>query len=139
MQMTINYPNEDQPLAILAINGELDASNFQDLIAKGKELYQAGIQHLLLDLGEMPFMSSSGVVALHSLILMLRGQAPHDVQAGWEAFHAIDRERGTGSQDYVKLLNPQPKITLTLQKTGLDEFFETYTDLPTALASFNTN
>ncbi len=136
MQMTVDYPREGQAVAILAIHGELDASNFQDLIAKGKELYQAGTRRLLLDLSDMLFMSSSGVVALHSLILLLRDQAPLDRQSGWEAFHAIDRERGTGVQAYVKLLNPQPKVTLTLQQTGLDEFFEVYGDLPAALASF---
>lgn len=136
MQMTVDYPDRSLPIAILAIHGELDGSNFQDLIDKGKELYQSGTRNLLLDLSDMPFMSSSGLVALHSLILLLRGLAPHDAQSGWDAFHAIDRERGSGTQTYVKLLNPQPKITLTLQKTGLDEFFEVYGDLPAALASF---
>jgi anti-anti-sigma regulatory factor len=135
MQMTVDYTDGSLPIAVLAIHGELDASNFQDLIDKGKELYQAGTRSLLLDLSDMPFMSSSGVVAFHSLILLLRGQAPHDTQSGWEAFHAIDRERGSGAQTYVKLINPQPKITLTLQKTGLDEFFEVYGDLSAALAS----
>jgi hypothetical protein len=85
---------------------------------------------------EMSFMSSSGVVALHSIIRVFRGEQPHDPEAGWEAFHAIDRDRSSGIQPYVKILNPQPKVFLTLQKTGMDQFCEIHKDLSTALSTF---
>jgi hypothetical protein len=65
----------------------------------------------------------------------MRGETPPDPQAGWAAFHAIDRERDSGPQSQVKLINPQPKVLLSLQKTGMDAFFEIFTDRKAALAS----
>jgi anti-anti-sigma regulatory factor len=40
-------------------------------------------------------------------------------------------------QQHLKILNPQPQINRTLEMTGLKQFFEIYTDLETAVASFS--
>lgn len=136
MHMTIESAQGKEPVTILALKGDLDASNFESVIAKARELYSSGTRHMLLDLSELNFMSSSGLVALHSIVLLMRGEKAPDPQSGWAAFHALDRERDSGAQHYVKLLNPQPKVLTSLQKTGLDEFFEIFTDRQAALASF---
>ena len=135
MQMTVESVPGQAATTILGLIGDLDASNFESVIAKAGELYSSGTRRLLVDMSELNFMSSSGLVALHSIILLMRGENPPDPQAGWAAFHAIDRERDSGPQSHVKLLNPQPKVLLSLQKTGMDEFFEIYTDRQAALAS----
>jgi anti-anti-sigma factor len=136
MQMSIEQAQGKKPVTILALRGDLDASNFESVIAKAQELYSSGTRHLLLDLSELNFMSSSGLVALHSIILLMRGEKAPDPQSGWAAFHALDRERDSGAQPYIKLLNPQPKVLTSLRKTGMDEFFEIFTDRQAALASF---
>jgi anti-anti-sigma regulatory factor len=124
------------PITIMAIHGDLDASNYEQVIAKARELYQGGTRYLLLDLSDVPFMGSSGVVAIHSVALLMRGEQPPDPEAGWQAFHSIDHARGAGVQQQVKLLNPQPKVSRTLQMTSMHEFFEIFTDLQAAIASF---
>ena len=136
MQMTIESAQGKEPVTILALWGDLDASNFESVIAKAQELYSSGTRRMLLDLSELNFMSSSGLVALHSIILLMRGERAPDPQSGWAAFHAIDRERDTGAQPNVKLLNPQPKVLNSLQKTGMDGLFEIFTDRQAALDSF---
>jgi anti-anti-sigma regulatory factor len=136
MQMTVETAQGRVPVAVLSVSGDLDASNFEDVIAKARELYQAGARYLLLDLTNVPFMGSSGVVAIHSIAMLLRGDAPPDPEMGWQAFHTIDSDRQGGKQEHVKLLNPQPKVNRTLQMTGMDEFFEIFTDREAALASF---
>jgi anti-anti-sigma regulatory factor len=136
MHLTIDQAQGRVPVTILRIQGSLDASNYEDVITKARELYTVGTRHLLVDMAEMPFMSSSGLVALHSIVLLLRGEQPHDPQMGWQAFHAIGHDRDTGEQAHVKLLNPLPKVKQTLQMTGMDEFFEIHTDLQVAVASF---
>ena len=73
-------------------------------------------------------MGSSGVVALHSIALLMRGETPPDPAAGWQAFHSIDHARAGGVQQQVKLLSPQPKVSRTLQMTSMDDFFEIHTD-----------
>jgi anti-anti-sigma regulatory factor len=136
MQITVDQIQSRVPVAILAIHGDLDASNYEQVIAKARELYAAGALHLLLDLSSMPFMGSSGVVALHSVALLMRGETPPDPEAGWQAFHSIDQARAGGVQQQVKLLSPQPKVSRTLQITGMDDFFEIHTDKQAAIASF---
>ena len=136
MQMTVDQIQSRVPVAIIAIHGDLDASNYEQVIAKARELYAAGTRHLLLDLSDVPFMGSSGVVALHSVALLMRGETPPDPEAGWQAFHAIDHARGGGVQQQVKLLSPQPKVSRTLQMTSMNDFFEIHTDQQAAIASF---
>ena len=136
MQITVDRIQSRVPVIILAIHGDLDASNYEQVIAKARELYAAGTRHLLLDLSEMPFMGSSGVVAIHSIALLMRGETPPDPEAGWQAFHSIDHARAGGVQQQVKLLSPQPKVVRTLQITSIGDFFEIHTDKQAAIASF---
>ena len=136
MQLTVNQVEGRVPVTILAIHGDLDASNYEQVIAKARELYAAGRRHLLLDCSDMPFMGSSGVVAIHSVALLMRGETPPDPTAGWQAFHSIDHARAGGVQQLVKLLGPQPKVSRTLQMTSMSDFFEIYADKQAALESF---
>lgn len=124
------------PVTVLGIHGDLDASNFEEVIARARAVYAEGARHLLLDMSSMPFMGSSGLVALYSIAVLFRGETPPDPESGWQAFHSMGLDLATGRQQHVKLLNPQAKVGKTLQLTGMDDFFEIYTDLQTALASF---
>jgi anti-anti-sigma regulatory factor len=136
MHVTVDQVSSRVPVTILAIHGDIDASNYNQVIASARELYAAGTRHLLLDLSDVPFMGSSGVVALHSIALLMRGEAPPDPEAGWQAFHAIDHARAGGVQQEVKLLGPQPKVARTLQMTSMSDFFEIHTDKQAAIDSF---
>jgi anti-anti-sigma regulatory factor len=136
MQMTVETAQSRVPITILTLLGDLDASNFEDVIAKARQIYDSGARHLLLDLTGVPFMGSSGVVAIHSIAMLMRGEEPPDPEAGWRAFHSIDDDRDAGRQQHVKLLNPSPKVSRTLQITGIDQFFDIFTDREAALASF---
>lgn len=124
------------PVTVLHVQGEMDASNYERLIARAREAHNAGTRNLLIDISEMPFMGSSGLVALHSVAMLMRGETPPDPEAGWGALRSIDREREAGLQEHVKLLNPQPRVERVLKMAGFDQFFEIYTDLETAIASF---
>jgi anti-anti-sigma regulatory factor len=136
VSITIYQAQGKVPVTILAIQGDLDASNYRQAIAKAEEAYSAGSRNLLVDMSEMGFMASSGIVALHNMVLLFRGEQRPDPEHGWEAFHAIDRDREEGMQQYVKLVNPQPRVMRTLEVTGLNAFFETYSNLDAAIASF---
>jgi len=136
MEINIERVEGKVSVTILELHGNLDASNFEEVIDKAKSLYESGARDLLIDFGDVDFMSSSGIVALHSIALLMRGEQPHDLESGWDAFHAIDRDRDSGLQEHVKILNPQPKVALTFEKTGMDKFFEIYNDRQTAIDSF---
>jgi anti-anti-sigma regulatory factor len=136
MKLTTSLAQGRVPVTILHVQGDLDASSYKELIDKGQEIYQAGARDVLLDLGDLSYISSSGLVALHTIALLLRGGKPADPESGWDAFHAIDRDRDAGLQQHVKLLNPQPKVDKVLGIAGFKQFFEVHTDLAAAIASF---
>jgi anti-anti-sigma regulatory factor len=136
MQMTSEQVQGRVPVTILAIHGDIDASNYEQVIAQARQLFASGARHLLLDLSDVPFMGSSGVVALHSIALLMRGETPPDPDSGWQAFHTIDHARAGGVQQQVKLFGPQPKVSRTLQMTSMSDFFEIHTDKQAAIESF---
>lgn len=136
MNLSVEQVEGQPTITVLSVNGDLDASNYQQVINKVHELYQSGTRHLLLDMSNMPFMGSSGLVALHSIALLLQGEQPPDPEAGWSAFRAIHQDESIRRHQNIKLLNPQPQVERTLQMTGLKEFFDIHADRATALASF---
>ncbi len=137
MNISIEQAQGFVPITILCTHGDLDGSNYREFIEKARQAVESGAQNILIDLSDTPFVSSAGLIALHSTTLLLRGEQAPSPEAGWEAFNAIDRDLDSGiMQQHVKLLNPQARVIRTLEKTGLDHFLEIYTDLETALASF---
>jgi anti-anti-sigma regulatory factor len=135
MNISIRQMQGRVPVTVLGVQGDLDASSYQDLIAKATEAHDAGAKNILLDMTDTSFVSSSGLVALHSIALLMRGEPP-SLEEGWGAIQSIHRGLGTGVQEHFKLLGPQPYVVRTLEKAGLIEFFEIHTDLNTAVASF---
>ncbi len=133
MKTTIDRVSDS--VAVLKLDGELDASNYRDLMETGEQLYGEGVRTLVLDLADLEYMSSSGIVALHSLALVYGGQAPHDPDAGWEALHAAqaDAEAG-GGHDRLRLVAPSEAIAVVLDRTGMDRIMPVYPDRDAALA-----
>ena len=136
MTIKLEQAQGNTQVTILSIEEDLDASNYQEVINTAKQALEDGAKYLLIDMSRMLFMSSSGIVALHSIALLMRGEAPPDPEHGWEAFRAIDHDRDSGIQEKVKLLNPQTKVARSLEITGMNTFFEIHTNLDTAIASF---
>jgi len=136
MNLTVEQTQGKVPVTILGLHGDLDASNYQEVIAKAQAIYNAGGRYLLLDMSAVPFMGSSGLVALHAVAVLMRGDKPADPASGWDAIHAIDRDRESGMQKHVKLIAPQQQVDRVLDRTGLKQYFEIHSDRETAIASF---
>ena len=136
LQTTVEQAEGRVPITIVALDGELDASNYERLIDDVHGLYDAGARQLLLDLSALTFMASSGLVALHSIVQIMRGEEPPDPEAGWSAFHALGSAvEDEGGQTEVQLCGLQPAIERVLQRTGLDRLFITHADRATAIAA----
>jgi len=125
------------PITIIALDGELDASNFNELIETTRGLYASGTRHLLLDLANLRFMASSGLVALHSILRLMHGEAPPDPEAGWGALHSLGLDVSGGeTQAEVQLCGPQAAVERVLTRTGLSRLFRIHPDRASAIAAF---
>ena len=129
----------DHPIVtMLTLTGELDSSCYLDVIEAGRKLYEDGCRNLLVDLSELTFMASSGLISLHNLAYIMRGTIPPNAKAGWRiVFESqYDLLNATETEKRIKLLSPQPRIAKTLKMTGFDNFLEIFTDQKEALESF---
>ena len=123
------------PVTVIALVGELDASTYEHLIEDVRGLYQDGARKLVLDLSGLTYMASSGLIALHSIVQVMHGEQPPDVEGGWSAFHALGNAVEGGKQDDVLLAGAQPAVTRVLERTGLDQLFSSYPDRASAIAA----
>ena len=125
------------PITVLTLEGELDASNFERLIDESRTLYENGTRNLLIDLSGLSFLASSGLVALHSIVRLLHGEPPPDLESGWDALHSLGLDVASGaSQAEVQLCGPQAGVARVLSRTGLDRLFRIHPDRATAIAEF---
>ena len=135
-EITVSKQQGRVPITVIQPHGDLDASNYVELINKARELFNGGSKDFLVDLSDVPFMSSAGLVALHRIAMFLRGEPPINPESGWAALKSINRSRESGIQTHIKLLNPQKMVGETLDKAGFTQFFDVFADLKKATASF---
>ena len=136
MNITTTQLDSKPGVFVLTLEGDLDGSNFQEVIQHASQAKQGGATHLLVDMAGVPFMGSAGLVALHSTVLLLQGEDLPDFEDGWAVLHNMRSDISDGAQPYVKILNPQSSIQRGLDKTGMSAFFEIYTDRDAAIESF---
>ena len=135
MEINVTQEQGKVPVSVIHIKGDLDASSYLELVNTAQKLYNAGVRSLLLDLADLEFISSAGLASLHIVTKMFRGEKT-DSEDGWGTYKEIDRERESGLQKHVKLLNPSPEVDKVLDTVGFKQFFEVYTDLDEAVQSF---
>lgn len=136
MNISVSQAQGSVPVTVIKLDGQLDGQNFQELITKAQELYGAGTRDFLLDLSDLTYISSAGLVALHSMALMARGEELPDLEGGWSAYRSMGRSSDAGVQKHVKLLNPRSEIMNVLDMVGFSSVFEIYTDRDEAVKSF---
>jgi anti-anti-sigma regulatory factor len=137
MDINISQEKGSVPVTVVKLAGQLDGQTYQSLIAAAQEAMAGGSKNILLDLSDLTFISSAGLVALHVIALLLRGEAMPDLENGWAALRSVNKSRESGTQQRVKLLDPRPEVLNVLDMVGFSSFFATFTDRKKALESFS--
>ena len=136
MNISVSQAQGKVPVTVIKLDGRLDAQNYQDLITKTQELYNGGAQNFLLDLSDLEYVSSSGLVALCSVALLARGEKLPTAEDGRPASRPLLHPAEAGPQKHIKLLNPRSEIMHTFDIVGLATLFEVFTNLDEAVNSF---
>lgn len=130
MEITVSHQQGRVPVTVFHLKGDLMSD--EELTALAEDAFQDGARNLLLDLSEVPYMSSQGLRALNRLYTLLRTDAVEESDAAVKAGIAA----GTFKSPHLKLLNPSKHVREVLSIAGYDMFLEIHRSLKDAVASF---
>lgn len=136
MNITLSQQQGRVPVTVIHLDGKLDSNSFQRLIDEAKKVYDGGARDLVLDMTKLTYISSAGIVSLHSVAKLFRGEEMPDPEKGWGAIRSAEKERDSGVQVHVKMCGVPPEVRSVLDVVGFSSFFEIFTDLQSAVASF---
>jgi anti-anti-sigma regulatory factor len=133
MEITVSIHQANQLIAIMKIQGEISAASYMEVVNKAQETFNNPARNLIIDLSEVPAISSAGLVGLHKIALVYSGDPHMEVD---KDDSRPDFTHNSNARKFVKLLNPQPIVDEALKNAGMKLFFKVYTDLETAIQSF---
>jgi anti-anti-sigma regulatory factor len=133
--MDITTEHRADGVAVVELAGELDASNFEQVIDTVREVHGAGARTLVLDLARLTYMGSSGLVAIHAAAMVMRGEEPPSSEDGWDVFHRLGHKVDEGEKPPVLLAGAQPNVDRVLERTGMKRLFDVHPDRASALAA----
>ena len=136
MNISVSQVQGKVPVTVVKLEGQLDGQTYQDLINKAREAYKAGWSDFLVDMSDLTYISSAGLVALHSVALLAKGEELPDTDEGWSAYRSMGRSKEAGIQEHMKLLNPRPEVLSVLEMVGFSTVFKIFSDLDEAVKSF---
>jgi anti-anti-sigma regulatory factor len=131
--MEITTERATAGVAVIALDGELDGSNFDQVIDAGRAAHAGGARRVVLDLSNVTYMGSSGLVAIHSIALLLAGKEPTSPDDGWQAIHEINQ--AVEGDPSVLLAGPQASVRRVLDRSGMAELFPVHADRDAALGA----
>lgn len=132
MEITTSTSNGRRPITVFHIKGEISSNNYQMLEQKAEEAYKGGTRDLLLDLKEVPFISSAGIRALNVIIRLLQTDAPEESD---EAMLQGIRD-GSFHSPHLKLVNVSRQVKEIFKIAGVDMLVEIHDDFNKAVNSF---
>jgi anti-anti-sigma factor len=128
MEINVSQDNGKVPVTIFKIKGDITSE--VELQDQANAAHEAGSHHILLDLSEVPYMSSAGLRALHYIFSILRTHGDSD-RATREGIAS-----GTYVSPHLKLYKPNNHVLEVLKTAGYDMFLQIHNDYKKAIASF---
>jgi anti-anti-sigma regulatory factor len=135
MELKTERPANKPAVAVVYVAGNVDGSNYQELIKQGQVLYADGVRQIVLELSQCAYMSSSGLVALSALAKLLHGDSLPNMENGWAVLKAMDDARSGYSKHQIALVNPTTRVDRVLDLAGLKTMLPIYPDVPSALTA----
>ncbi len=132
MDIKVTTENGRVPVTVVSVTGNIDTSSFEGFLSKAEELLAGGAQYILVDLSNVPYMSSAGLRVMNLLFNRLRSSYSDMTED--EVLKAVNA--GTYKSPNLKLLNLSEQTKFAFETAGFDMYIETFTDRNTAINSF---
>lgn len=121
-----------EPVTVLRLKGALDSASAGYFTEEARKAIERGTTNILLDFGEVPFMSSVGIRCLSAVYDWL-----HPIKSAEDQRLVAKGIRdGNYHAPHLKLLNPNAKVQSVIHLVALDRYLQIFTDEESALAAF---
>ncbi len=132
MELKIVTEKARVPVTVVHVDGDIDSASYEAFLAGVEQAIDAGARYILVDLSNVPFVSSAGLRAFNIIFNRLRPLSPdvsdEEMRKGINA--------GTYQSPHLKLLNPSRATETTLESSGFSMFIQSFRDPHKALAAF---
>lgn len=130
MELTVSQEQGRVPVTVMHLKGNLDSTSYLEFQTRAEQLIAQGTRNLLVDLHEVPYLSSAGLRALNQIYYKLR--------EGTEDKETVTKgvNEGTYKSPHLKLLSPSARVLESLKMSGFDMFLDIYSNQKTAVSSF---
>ncbi len=129
MEIVVSQAEGQVPVTVFQIIGDLTSE--EPLQNQTRQAFDDGTRYLLLDLRKVPYISSSGLRAIHYAFDLLSSDSGEDEQARRRGIIS-----GTYKSQHLKLLKPTKNAKKALQVAGYDMFLEIHQKYDEAIASY---
>jgi anti-anti-sigma regulatory factor len=120
------------PVTILRPMERINLGNTEQLLEKAREIHDQGARYLLLDLTDVPSITSAGLRTIQIIFKLFEVYVSPE---GKDIEEGIDPGR-YGRATRMKLFNPTSEVRRILNLAGFDKFIEIYSDWKDALQAF---
>ncbi len=120
------------PVTVLHLQGQIDASTYEQFQAAAEQAYKSGARYLLLDLSAVSYISSAGLRALHNTYKLFHSDAA--TQNNEMVSKGLND--GTYKAQRLKLLNPNTEVLRVLKVAGFDMYLDIFHNQNLAIAAF---
>lgn len=130
MEITISQTDSPKPIAVMHVKGNVDSTTFEQFQQSASDLVTNGTRDLVIDLEQVPYMSSAGLRVLNVVYNSLRDEnvSRSSISAGVAS--------GTYKSPHLKLAAPSRRVLQALKMSGFDMFLEIHPNAASAVASF---
>jgi anti-anti-sigma regulatory factor len=121
-----------QPVTILRVLERINLGNAGQLEDAARVAYQEGHRNFLIDLTEVPSITSAGLRAILVIYKLLGSERSNHASPVTSSLPPDPPAKSA----YLKLLNVAPEVRKVLRIAGFEDYLEIFNNLDEAIASF---
>jgi anti-anti-sigma factor len=123
MEIIVEHAQARVPVTIFRLSDRINLGNADELEKKARHVFDAGAHYLLIDLTNVPSMTSAGLRTIQVIYKLFE----HKDDAGGKA---------VGKSAHLKLLNPNNDLRRVLELVGFEAYIDIYDTEKEALSAF---